>query len=242
MSLDQPSRRAVLAGAVLALGGGGAYYLARAEDGPDHVVEPEIHASDGTSELGVELRGKPILGSPDAPLEIYYWTDFQCPFCAQFEHETLPALVRDHVEPGQVRMVVIPLPYFGEDSMTSAVASRCVFEQARGDDPSTYWDWHAAVIDAQGERNSGWAGADNLVEITRSVDGVDAEGLEACLDEERSTYEGGIEADAGQARSFGVTGTPTSAVFDPEAERVGTLVGAQPPERFDEAIDRIENE
>jgi len=79
----------------------------------------------------------------------------------------------------------------------------------------------------------------NLLEYTRSVDGVDADSLESCLDDRRSALEDEIDADSEQARSFGVRGTPTFAVFDPDSESVGTLVGAQPIERFDEAIERI---
>ncbi|ELY58536.1 DsbA family protein [Natronococcus jeotgali] len=241
MSLDQPSRRALLAGTVVAAGGG-AYYLAR-DDGSDddHDRSLTLHASDETTSFGIDLTGKPIVGSPDAALDIYYWTDFQCPFCEEFERKTLPELVRNHVEPGRVRIVFIPLPYFGSDSMTATVASRCAWAQVCDDDSSAYWNWHAAIFDEQGEKESGWADADALLEYTRSVDSVDADDLETCLEERGDEFESSIEDDAEQARSFGISGTPTFAVFDPEAERAGTLVGAQPPERFDEAIERIQS-
>jgi len=29
---------------------------------------------------GVELAGRPIAGEPDAPVDVYYWTDYLCPF------------------------------------------------------------------------------------------------------------------------------------------------------------------
>ena len=239
MTFDQPSRRAFLAASVVSLGAAGAYVLTRADDEPDHDRAVSFHASDETSAFGVDLAGKPIMGSADAPLELYYWTDFQCPFCARFERETLPELVRDHVEPGRVRVVFVALPYFGLDSMTAAVASRCVWSQVRDTGSSAYWDWHAAVLDEQGERNSGWAAADSLLEYTRSVSSVDADALETCLDERREAFETQVEADAAQAQSFGISGTPTFVVFDPGTETAGTLVGAQPAERFDEAIERI---
>ncbi len=240
MSLDQPSRRAFLAGSVVTLGAGGAYYLTRSDDDA-HDISPSFHSSDETSAFGVDLDGKPIMGAPDAPLEIYYWTDFQCPFCEQFERETLPDLVRNHVEPGDVRIVLIALPYFGADSVTAAVASKCVWEQVRDDEPSAYWDWHAAVFEEQDEKNSGWASAENLLAYTRSVDAVDADALESCLEDRRPELEDTIETDADRATERGVSGTPTFVVFDPDAEAAGSLVGAQPPERFDEAIARIED-
>ncbi|AEH39405.1 MULTISPECIES: DsbA family protein [Halopiger] len=240
MSLDQPSRRAFLAGSVVTVGAGGAYYLTGSDE-TAHDISPSLHSSDETSALGIDLARKPIVGSPDAPLELYYWTDFQCPFCEQFERETFPDLVRKYVETGDVRVVVITIPYFGADSMTAAVASKCVWEQVRDDEPSAYWDWHAAVFEQQGEKNSGWASAENLLKYTRSVSGVDADALEPCLADRRSELESEINADVDRARSIGVTGTPTFVVFDPETETAGSLVGAQPLERFDEAIDRIED-
>jgi len=34
-----------------------------------------------TTGFGVELAGRPIAGEPDAPVDVYYWTDYLCPFC-----------------------------------------------------------------------------------------------------------------------------------------------------------------
>ncbi|QLG48373.1 DsbA family protein [Natrinema halophilum] len=241
MSLDQPSRRAVLAGTGTLLGSGSLYYATRSDESADHDLSPPFHSSDEPSALGVELREKPIMGSPDAPLELYYWTDFQCPFCERFERETLPELVRNHVRPGTVRIVFISLPYFGADSMTAAVAGKCVWDQVRRSEPTAYWDWHTAIFDEQGEKNSGWASAENLVEYTHSVSGVDAAALETCLEERRSELEARIDADAERARSGGISSTPTFVVFDRDLESGTSLVGAQPIERFDEAIDRYES-
>lgn len=78
----------------------------------------------------------------------------------------------------------------------------------------------------------------NPAEVARRIDEDDAADL-FVLDDRRSALEDEISADNEQARSFGVRGTPTFAVFDPDSESVGTLVGAQPIERFNEAIKRI---
>ncbi|WP_254532619.1 DsbA family protein [Natrinema gelatinilyticum] len=241
MSLDQPSRRAVLTGSVVLLGSGSVYFLTRSDDSDDNDLSPSFHSSDETSALGVELQEKPIMGAADAPLELYYWTDFQCPFCERFERETLPDLVQDYVRPGELRIVFISLPYFGADSMTAAVASKCVWDRVSQSDPSAYWDWRTAIFDKQGEKNSGWASSENLVEYTRSVSGVDADALETCLDERRSEFEAQVDADSEQARSFGISGTPTFVAIDRESGSQESLVGAQPIERFEEVIEGIKS-
>lgn len=240
MALDDPSRRAFLAGSALAVGGGGLYYFGQSNEETSHDLSPTFHASGQKSTIGLDLTGKPIMGDADAPIRIYYWTDFQCPFCERFERETLPDLVREYVDPGRVQIVFVSLPYFGTDSMTAAVASKCVWRQVRDADTSAYWDWHATIFEKQGEKNSGWAAAGRLIEYTRSVSGVDADALSQCLDERRATLESQVNADAKFARSVGIRGTPTFIVYDPAAETGGRLVGAQPLERFGEAIERVE--
>jgi hypothetical protein len=42
---------------------------------------PYLHPSTGTTGYGVELQGSPVMGSDDAPIDMYYWTDYMCPWC-----------------------------------------------------------------------------------------------------------------------------------------------------------------
>ncbi len=44
------------------------------------------------------------LGGPDAPVVLIEYSDFQCPFCGRFARETKPALVRDYVDKGFLRI------------------------------------------------------------------------------------------------------------------------------------------
>jgi len=241
MAFDSPSRRAFLAGSAVAVGGGAIYYFGQSDGSTAHGLSPRFHASDEESAIGLDLAGKPIMGAADAPITIYYWTDFQCPFCERFERETLPDLVREYVSSGRVRIVFVAVPYFGADSLTAAVASKCAWRQVRDDDPGTYWNWHTRIFEKQGRKNSGWASADRLLAYTRSVSGVDADRLSQCLADRRSTLESQVSADVEFARSIRVRATPTFIVYDPAAETGGRLVGAQPIERFDDAIERVEN-
>ncbi|WP_336364959.1 DsbA family protein [Halalkalicoccus salilacus] len=243
MSLNTPSRRALITGFVATVGGS-AYYLRQSDGESTHEATQtatSFHASDQTTAFGIELDGNPIIGSAEAPVDIYYWTDFQCPFCERFERETLPELTEEYVTTNRVRIVFISLPYFGADSMTAAVASKCVWTQVRESESATYWNWHTAVFDEQGEKNSGWASADNLLEITRSVTGIDADRLETCLADRRGEFEAQIEADTERAQSMEVAGTPTFVVFNPDTNVRNRIVGAQPIEQFTKAIKQVEN-
>jgi len=57
-------------------------------------------------EAPISIDGAPVTGNPEAPVAIVMYTDYQCPYCARFERETPPVVVRDHVDTGKARLVV----------------------------------------------------------------------------------------------------------------------------------------
>ncbi|MBX0297615.1 thioredoxin domain-containing protein [Halomicroarcula sp. F27] len=181
------------------------------------------------------------MGALDAPVDIYYWTDYQCPFCRQFEQNAFPKIIRNYVQAGTVRVVFLEYPYIGEASMTAAVMDRCVWRQVRNDSPKAYWRWHSTLFDKQGSENEGWASKANLLDITRDVDGVDASAVESCLNESRSDIETRINEEMNQAVRLGIRGTPVFILYNRDADAAGKLVGAQPYSRFDAAITRAKN-
>src|SRR6056297_3804671 len=136
-------RRALLAGGgTLAFGGGVAYVASRSESSEQRYVPATSHTSDETSDFGVELAGRPIGGERDAPVDIYYWTDYLCPFCKKFETETLPKVGANYLDAGEARLVFLAYPNIGEYSMPSAVWDRCVWRQVADSNPAAYWRWH----------------------------------------------------------------------------------------------------
>ncbi|EFW92371.1 DSBA oxidoreductase [Haladaptatus paucihalophilus DX253] len=181
------------------------------------------------------------MGDLDAPIDMYYWCDYQCPFCRRFEQNAFPKLIRNHVQSRTVRVVFIELPYLGEASMTAAVMDRCVWRQVRGDTPQAYWRWHSTLFDKQGSENSEWASKENLLEITKTVDGVDASAVDTCVRTYRNAIEAPINEDIDQASQFGIRRTPAFILYHRDADTAGKPVGAQPYDRFNEAITRVQN-
>src|SRR5690349_2435075 len=53
-----------------------------------------------------------VSGSPNAPITIDLYTDYQCPSCRMFYLNTLPLLMADFVQTGKVRLIHrdFPLP------------------------------------------------------------------------------------------------------------------------------------
>jgi protein-disulfide isomerase len=233
-------RRAVAGGVgVAALGGGVAYLATRSGSDSGGYVPETSHTSRETTGFGVELAGRPIAGDPEAPVDIYYWTDYLCPFCAEFERETLPALGRNHVDAGEVRLVALPYPNIGEYSMPAAVWSRCVWSQVADDEPAAFWRWHAAAFEAQAESGTDWADEATFTRITERTEGVPRSDVDSCRTARGGEIRESIEPNVAIAQSSRIRGTPGFVLYNREADAAGKLVGAHPYENFAEAIDRV---
>src|SRR5690606_24672173 len=76
------------------------------------------------------------VGSPDAPVVLIEYSDFQCPFCGRFARETKPDLIRDYVDKGVLRMEWRNFPVFGAESEQAARAGWAAGRQDR------FWRFH----------------------------------------------------------------------------------------------------
>jgi protein-disulfide isomerase len=65
---------------------------------------------------GIPQQGN-VLGSPMARVTPVEYADLQCPYCGRWARDTLPALVRDYVRTGKLRIVFKGLAFLGPDSV-----------------------------------------------------------------------------------------------------------------------------
>lgn len=242
----QTSRRTLLTGtAVAALSGlAGCSTIAGSgsettSDSESAMGDPSVRASTAETGYGIDLTGNPVLGPNDAPVDVYYWTDYQCPFCGRFEENAFPKLVENYVVPGELRMVLLQFPNIGAASTTAARLDKCVWRQVRQSNPGAYLDWHTAVFDEQEKPNSGWAEAGTLLDIAERVDGVDAEAAESCLQNDTEWAKSAVEADVTAGTDSEINATPGFVLYNPESDKAGRIVGAQPYERFESAIEKV---
>src|SRR5690606_14756569 len=56
----------------------------------------------------VNEDGFPVLGDPNAPVEILQFSSFSCPHCAAFHRDSFPQLL-PYIEAGSARYVFIPM-------------------------------------------------------------------------------------------------------------------------------------
>ncbi|MBI5859875.1 MAG: thioredoxin domain-containing protein, partial [Nitrosarchaeum sp.] len=99
--------------------------------------------------ISVSLDDDPIRGDQNAAITIVEFSDFQCPFCARFQIQTLPLILEQYVETGKVKFVYrdFPIQNSHPNAMSAAVASECAHEQGK------YWEYHDTLFENQGVWN-----------------------------------------------------------------------------------------
>ncbi len=89
-------------------------------------------------------------GSPDAPITVFEVSDFQCPYCRVFWEETLPAMEREYIDSGKLKLVFVNLPLTQIHSNAAAAHefAMCAAIQER------FWPAHDLLYQYQDQ----WAG------------------------------------------------------------------------------------
>ena len=54
-------------------------------------------------------NGSPVLGSPDAPITIIEFGDYQCEMCKRWYHNTRPMIIENFVKTGKANFVFLDL-------------------------------------------------------------------------------------------------------------------------------------
>jgi protein-disulfide isomerase len=153
----------------------------------------------------VNLQGEPMIGDANAPVVMAYWFDYQCPFCRQEEENVLTQLVAEYVDTGKIRVVFKDYQFLGPDSQTAGLAARAVWEVA----PEKFREWHKAMFDHQDDENAGWGNKDDIIALTKTIQGIDAAKVEELMTSKEAIYSGAMAADATEGNSMGVGGTPS---------------------------------
>jgi protein-disulfide isomerase len=144
------------------------------------------------------------MGSPDAPVEVQEWADFECPGCMQFATLTEPDVRQRLVETGQVRFTYFffPLTSIHRSAASAAYASACAADQDR------FWEMHDAIYNGF----SDWAGGrardpKGVFERYAERIGLDVAAWEECYDGDSKRALIQSHVTAGVQR--GVESTPT---------------------------------
>jgi protein-disulfide isomerase len=159
------------------------------------------------SQVPAELASGRELGKADAPVTLEIWSDFQCPACGQLAEVVEPALIRQYVTDGTLRLVLRDAAFQGrrsgssyDESVEAAAGARCAAAQ------DAYWPFHNWLFANQVGENEG-AFRDERLRAMATAAGLDVVAWDAC----RATGEqqAAVRAETDQAVSLGVNATPT---------------------------------
>lgn len=164
-------------------------------------------------------------GSPDAPVKIVEYSDYQCPFCSRWFEQTYPSLLKDYVDTGKVQIIFRDFPLgIHPNADEAAVAARCAGEQ--GD----YWGMHDALFSGQAQWSELPDAKPTFANFAGDL-GLDTAAFEQCLSSGK--FDAAIQQDMAEGQAAGVSGTPSFAINGQ------MLVGAQPYQVFQNAIDTV---
>lgn len=216
----------------------GAYPYPAFQDAIDAVLEAETDSSEQVVQMEEEQpdpeeqaqelmkilfeETRHFKGDPDAPITIFEFSDFQCPFCSKFASETAPQIDEMYIKKGLVRMGYIHAAYHEGEAYTAAEASECAADQ------DAFWEYHDLLIKRLADEGKQDFPNDVLKQYAADLD-LDTEQFNTCLDE--GTYADVVRQQKEMSQYIGVTGTPTFVINGKG------LVGAQPFEVFQQVID-----
>lgn len=228
----------VIAGAFI---GAGLYFSGMAAPATEQVEKQAQDAEQPTQpaasleELAPVTDADHIKGSPDAPIKIVEYSDFECPFCKRF-HDTMNQIMEQYGNSGDVAWVYrhFPLDQLHSKARPVAVASECTNEQGGNE---TFWkftDRYFALTKSNNQTD-----IQTVIPQIVSELGLDTTAFQSCF--ESGKYDEHIQADVQNAIDTGGRGTPWSIVIAPNGKAF-PLNGAQPLEAVKQLIELAKKE
>ena len=173
-------------------------------------------------------NGSPEIGDLSARITIVEFGDYQCTFCYKFHQNTLKQIYEQYIMTGQVKYVYRDFPLNGVDSKLAAEASYCA------DDQNKYWMYHNMLFKNWNGEKTGWISMNSLMKFAADID-LDISEFNKCLNDHK--YSQKVINNQNYAKSVGIDSTPSFLIFD--AEQLIRIIGAQPLERFQYALNQF---
>lgn len=186
---------------------GVSYYMLNPQYVPEKVMitEPKI------------LDSAIVYGNKTAPVTLYEFTDYECPFCAiaegnadllaQFRQRSpgyvapMPQIFKDYIDTGKVKLVFydMPLEQLHPKVRPAHLAAQCANEQGK------WIEFHHKLF----ADRSDWAETSDYVAKMKGYAkdlGLNTTQFDSCLDSKKYNYK--IEQSLAYGKSLGISGTP----------------------------------
>ena len=146
-------------------------------------------------------NGAPATGPENAPVQIYVFSDFQCPYCREEAKVLRQGIEKNHA--GEVRLIFkdFPLDPIHPWARTAAQAGHCIAAQ----DEKAFWAFHDWIYEHQPEIKPDNV-KDKVMEFVKTQK-LDATKLNACLAEPATAAY--VNKTVAEGRELGIQQTPT---------------------------------
>ncbi len=158
---------------------------------------------------GVPQHGD-TLGRADAPVTLTVFEDPQCPFCRQWNLDTLPTVVDTYIKTGRVKIVYRGIEIIGGNSIAGLRAVYAAGVQNK------LWNMADALYERQGAENSGWI---TLAVIREAATSAHANAAKLVKDADSKAVTAALNASEAERASYRINSTPTFAI----QKQLGTL-------------------
>jgi protein-disulfide isomerase len=197
----------------------------------------------------INLSDSPSLGDENAPIKIVEYSDFGCPFCAEFSgfdaspripidmRNTFEKLKNQYIDTGQVQLIFkdYPVDSLHPNAIEAHKAAKCVYDQ-EGD--QAFWDYHDELYD----RRDSWmqSGTGNTEETFRQISDDLGLGTSSIMECYQNSDGSEIKEIRQQATlELGRLGTP-SFFIGKEGGNFTEISGAQSLPVFEQIISRVQ--
>lgn len=202
--------------------------------GGTKTTAPTTTASSGTSRpeavatfAGVPQHGA-ILGNLSAPATLTVFEDPQCPYCRQWNIDTLPTIVQNYVRTGRLKLEYRGIVVIGPNSVAGL---RAIYGAAP---QNKLWNLAEALYERQGEENSGWITIPVIRDAAREV-GADPAKVITHADSKAVTA--ALNENAQIMKTDGIDSTPTFVVERQLGTPVELQVAGLEPDQFTPSLD-----
>ncbi len=161
------------------------------------------------------------MGDPSAPVRVDEFSDYQCPYCRQFQETTLPQLAANEIANGKVYFVYHPFSFIGQESRDAANAAFCAGDQGK------FFEYSETLFANQAGENVG-AFSQSRIQAFGEALQLDMTAFNACVSGKQHQNEVNQEYATGVAA--GVQSTPSFLINNK------LVTGALPYDQFQAQI------
>jgi protein-disulfide isomerase len=176
---------------------------------------------------GVPQHGD-TLGKPGALVTLTVFEDPQCPFCAEWNIDTLPTVISRYVKPGRVKLAYRGIEIIGPNSEPGLRAIYAAGVQNK------LWTMADELYRRQGKENSGWI---TPAVIAAAAGAIGANPTAIRDDANSAGVTAALIAATKEATADAVQGTPTFVIEQPPGLPQQLSVPALDPATFTSVLD-----